>query len=87
MTTIMMEPSIALAMAALPMAEAPRSSMWEPVRSAPSVMEIRVAKPATTRAWTCVSVCVCVCVCVCGEESDSCDCSVYLVTQCTKKFT
>ena len=50
MTTIMMEPSTALAMAALPMAEAPRSSMWEPVRSAPRMIEMRVAKPATTRA-------------------------------------
>ena len=50
MTMIMTDPSTTLAMAALPMAEAPRSSMWETARSVPRTMEIMVAKPATTNA-------------------------------------
>ena len=53
MTPIMMEPSTALAMAALPMAEAARTSMWGGARSPPRRIEMRVARPATISAWPC----------------------------------
>ena len=52
-TMIITEAKTRLAMAALPMAEAARISMCDVARSPPTDIEMRVARPATIRAWPC----------------------------------